>query len=448
MLEDALTKVNDRVTFLGLLRRHCEQSLNMGSTMGLLVADITRFHKINSAFGYRAGDAVLGQFAKAMTQVARKRDLVARLGDDEFALILPGIMNEGHAVLAAAKLLRILEVPFVVAENQIRVSASIGIAVCPAHGSHSENLLGKAEEALRHARATGLAYATAKAEKQHRWSDKDMEFELQTAIAAGELELHYQPKLDVRSKTPIGAEALIRWNSPVRGEVGPGDFIVVAEQSGLITGMTQWAINTALRQSQQWPHDGASVAVNLSASILNDQTLIDLLRGSLGIWEAKADRLILEVTESSAMADPESSFELFRRIKHLGARISLDDFGTGYSSLAYFRNIPADELKLDRSFVSAMLKDRADRRIARLVIDLAHAFGMTVVAEGVEDADTYRLLAKLGCDHAQGFFIGKPMPQAEFCAWLRHYQGLTRAGPRLARAGTQPAAAAKRRALG
>ena len=177
----------------------------------------------------------------------------------------------------------------------------------------------------------------------------------------------------------------MRWNSPLRGRVPPDQFILVAEKSGLIMGMTQWAINTALRQSQDWPRrwGEVTVAVNLSAGVLNDPTLIDLLKGSLGIWEAKAYRLVLEVTETCAMADPESSFELFRQIKKIGAHISLDDFGTGFSSLAYFRDIPADELKLDISFVKDMVNTPADRKIAKLVIDLAHGFGMKVVAEGV-----------------------------------------------------------------
>ena len=433
MNEDKLTKVNDRVTFLSLLKRNCEQSLNMGSTMGLLVVDIIRFRRINSAFGYRTGDAVLVQFARILTQLGRKRDLVARLGDNEFAVILPGIMNEGHAVLAATKLLRLLEEPFVFADKQIRVTASIGIALCPNHGSHGETLLSRAEGAIHHARGGGLAYAVAKSEERSGWGDTDIEFDLQTSMAAGELELHYQPKLHIRSKLPVGAEALMRWNNSRRGQIEPTEFIIAAEQSGLILSMTQWAINTALRQSQQWPQrwEDPNVSVNLSANILNDPTLIELLRGSLGIWEARADRLILEVTESSAMADPESSFELFRQIKELGAQISLDDFGTGYSSLAYFRDIPATELKLDTSFVSTMVTNPADRHIAKLVIDLAHAFDMKVVAEGVEDADTYRLLAKLGCDHAQGYFIAKPMPHKQYCAWLESYQGLTNSGPRL-----------------
>ena len=434
MNQDRLTELNDRISFMTLIKRQCEQSFIMGSTLGVLVVDITCFRKINAVFGYKAGDAVLVHLARTLERVGRKRDLMARFGDNQFAMILPGLMNVGHAVLAAAKVLRHMEVPFTIDNHQIKVEVTVGIAVYPDHGKEGEVLLHNAEQALHQARASGAPYAVLNSEKRDEsWVGMDIEFDLQSAVSGGELELFYQPKLDLRSNVPIGAEALMRWNSPARGHILPDEFILIAEQSGLIMDMTQWAINTALRESQEWPRrwDSFSVAVNLSARVLNDPILIDLLGGSLGIWEANADDLILEVTESSAMADPDSSFEVFRRIKELDAKISLDDFGTGFSSLAYFRNIPADELKLDKSFVKDMVHNPSDRHIAKLVIDLAHGFDLTVVAEGVEDAETYDLLAKLGCDYAQGYFIAKPMPQREYCAWLESYQELTDSGPRL-----------------
>lgn len=434
MIEDKLTKLQDRGAFMVRLKRQCEQALNMGSLMGLIVVDVRRFSHINQAFGFKAGDALLVHFAKLLGGIARKRDLVARLGDDEFALILPSLMNEGHAVLAAAKLFRELEVPLEVGGQQIRIKAHAGIAVCPRHASHFEQLLNKAQAALVQARSRGESYVLFDSEDTNREENAaDLEFELENAIAGGEFELFYQPQFDVKSMKPVGAEALMRWQSPFRGAVSPDEFIEVAEQTGLITRMTQWAINTALREAKEWPtrFGKQSIAVNLSAVSLRDPNIIDLVNGCMAIWESSADALVLEVTETSAMADPKASFQTFKQLKESGVRISLDDFGTGYSSLVYFRDVPADELKLDRIFVSRMVENKADLHIATLVVQLAHRFGMKVVAEGVEDAKTYELLARIGCDFAQGYFISKPMRHRDYIDWLNRYEGLTKKGPRL-----------------
>lgn len=434
MIEDKLTKLQDRAAFMARLKRQCEQALNMGSLMGLIVVDVRRFSHINQSFGFKAGDALLVHFARLLEGIARKRDLVARLGDDEFALILPSLMNEGHAVLAAAKLFRKLEVPLEVADQQIRIKAHAGIAVCPTHGSHFELVLNKAQAALVEARESGESYVVFNGDDARRTdSTADLEFELENAITGGEFELHYQPQFDVKAMKPVGAEALMRWRSPFRGAVTPDEFIEVAEQTGLITRMTQWAINTALREAKEWPDrfGRQSVAVNLSAVSLRDPNILDLVNGCMAIWESSADSLVLEVTETSAMADPRANFHTFEQLKSSGVRISLDDFGTGYSSLVYFRDVPADELKLDRVFVSRMVENEADLHIATLVVQLAHSFGMKVVAEGVEDARTYELLARIGCDYAQGYFISKPLRHRDYVDWLKRYEGLTKKGPRL-----------------
>lgn len=436
MNQNMLPNCTDRAEFNAMLRRHVEQSVNTGSSLGVMVVDINRFRKINWAFGYKAGDAVLLAVARVLTKVARKRDLIARIGDNQFAMILPGLMNVGHAVLAASKLMRLLGVPIQVEHHTIRIVATVGIAVCPDHGNHGDMLLLAAEKALHRARDSRSPYSVAMSEREQRnIQDTDIEFGLQSAVASGEMELFYQPKVHMRKMVPVGAEALVRWNSPVRGRIQPDDFIPVAEKCGLMMNITQWAINTALRESHEWTWRWGkfNVAVNLSPRVLYDPNLVDMVRGSLAIWEANADALILEVTESSAMANPETVFSVFRQIKEMGARIALDDFGTGYSSLAHFREIPANELKLDKTFVKNMVDSPADRHIAKLVIDLAHSFDLNVVAEGVEDVTTYKLLARLGCDCAQGFFIGKPMPHRTFCAWLKAFDGLTASGPRLTR---------------
>lgn len=428
MAEDTLTNTQGRAQFFAVLRRQCEQTSTMGSLLGLLIVDVNRFRKVNEAMGYRGGDQVLKNLAGILRSVARKKDNVARIGDDQFALILPGLMNEGHAVLAATKLLRSLETPMEIDLQSVRVKITVGIALCPEHGSHGEVLLRKAEEALAAARSAGLAYGVAKKMQPTSLSGGDLEFELQEAIAADELRLHYQPKIELATRKPVGVEALVRWKSSLRGDMSPAEFIPVAEQTGLIVNMTQWAINTALREAQEWPtrFGDLSVAVNISAGVLNNGEILDVVSNALGLWSFDPARLVLEVTETSAMADPESSFALFRELRETGVSVSLDDFGTGYSSLAYFRTLAADELKLDMTFVQRMLTSRPDLTIARLAIELAHRFKLRVVAEGVEEVQTFKLLRQLGCDHAQGHLIGRPISSEALSEWLLRFQGLAR----------------------
>ena len=249
------------------------------------------------------------------------------------------------------------------------------------------------------------------------WELRD---DLADAIREGELEVHYQPKINVQTYDVWGSEALVRWFSAKRGPMRPDQFIGVAEESGLIQPLTRFVLNSAMRCLMMWQRDGhdIGVAVNLPASMLLDSSLVNMMESLLSIWDIEPGRLTLEVTESAIMADVDKCFATMSRLKELGARISIDDFGTGYSSFSYFKNIPADELKIDRAFVSGMVNDDADQHIVETIISLAHRFDMKVVAEGIEDRETIELLKKLRCDVGQGYYIAKPMPQEEYDAWL------------------------------
>jgi len=423
---DADRQARDRRSFFSLLRRHIGFANERQNILGLLVVDIDQFSSINAVHGYALGDEILEHFGQILGKVCRKQDIVATLGADRFALILPRLLNQGHAVLAAHKLLRLLEIPFDTEKGKLRVHASIGIALCPYHATQHEFLLRKAERALRVARERKTAFnVCARADQLDEISDVwDIEIELDGAIKRSELELHYQPKIDARTGEPVGAEALMRWQSPSRGAVSPELFIPIAERTGQIKALTIWALNSALRHAGEWPQTRGplSVSVNIPPEMVAEHDLPDLVENALKIWGKPHVELVLEITERTLVADPEHSFAMLSRIRELGVRISIDDFGTGYSCLAYFKDIPADELKIDRSFVAGMLYNQANRDITSIIIDLAHRFALVTVAEGVEDADTFAALRDLECDVIQGFLFGKPMRRGELAEWLQSFQ--------------------------
>jgi diguanylate cyclase (GGDEF)-like protein len=410
---DLLNELDDRLT------------ANTADTgLALLLVKIERFRRLNVIFGHALGDALLHEFMQRLQQVVRDVDVVARMGDSEFGIILSDIRNQGHAQLAMHKILSTMETPFILDNRPHRVSIKIGAALFPVHADKAIGLLQKAEKALMAAREGMQPYQVyeeeARAERAYDW---DLEGRLQYAQDNDELSLFYQPKICLRSGELFGAEALIRWKTEDQGYIRPDIFIPIAEQSSQIHALTRWVLNTALRQSRAWPGaESLKVAVNLSASVLQDDSFIDAVQRALSIWDAPTQALILEITESALIADFDSSLGMLERFKEFGIGISIDDFGTGYSSMSYFRNIPATELKVDRSFVSYMLDNAMDHRIVTTVIDLARSFGLQVVAEGVENRETMEALRELGCDIAQGYYLARPMPHEEFIQWIKDYQ--------------------------
>jgi diguanylate cyclase (GGDEF)-like protein len=420
-LEDELTGVQHRRGFLASLRQQVGFSNESRAPLALVVVDIDGFARLNAAHGYEFGDQALKYVARHLQSIARPQDYVGRIGDNRFALLLPRVMNQGHAELAVQQVFRHLEVPFQGPQGTVRLNATAGAAMCPQHASHPEFLLRQAEKSLELAREGGTRWLfPPEAETDQQFSEFwDLEIELDGAIQRGELLLGFQPKLQVRDLRPLGAEALMAWPHRSRGTVSPEQFIPIAEKTGQIRAMTMWALNTALRHAATWRYRAPmSVAVNVPADMVGREDLPDIVENALRLWGSPGVGLVLEITERSLVADPRRSFAILSRVRDLGVKISIDDFGTGYSCLAYFKDIPADELKIDRSFVKAMATDGASADIATLIIDLAHRFGLTVVAEGVEDQATFELLRQRNCDAVQGHLFAKAMRLDAFTQWL------------------------------
>jgi diguanylate cyclase (GGDEF)-like protein len=419
LADDELTGLRGRRAFMSLLGRQVVHASEKRAAMALLVVDIDGFAEINGIHGFAVGDELLAHLSRTLKAVLRPQDYAARIGDNRFALILPGLFNAGHAELAVQKLFRLLDTPVQAGAARLHVPVTVGVALCPHHATHAEFLLRRAEAALMRARRSSARHAFAPdtagdLDISDQW---DLEVQLGGAIERGELQMHYQPKLS-SALQPIGAEALMRWHSATRGWVAPDVFIPVAERIGHIKKLTIWALNTALRHASQWavPCGRPSVSVNIPGMLATQPDLPELVEDALRLW-GEGVQLVLEITEGSLM-DAASAFPVLQRIRQLGVQISIDDFGTGYSCLAYFRNIPADELKIDRSFVTALHTDPSCADIIGFVVDLAHRFGLTVAAEGVEDEATRDRLRELGCDRLQGYLFGRPMPNSDVPAWL------------------------------
>jgi diguanylate cyclase (GGDEF)-like protein len=421
--DDEITGLRTRRAFMALLGRQVVVACEHHSSMALLVVDVDGFVQMNGLHGFGVGDEVLRYLATQLQRVARKQDFVARIGDNRFAVVLTGMFNKGHVELAVQKLYRLLDVPLQASSIRLHVPVTIGIAMCPLHASHAEFLLRRAEAALLRARRDGMRHAFAPdANADLDISDLwDLEVQLGGAIERGEMQLAFQPKMRAADRQQVGAEALMRWTSISRGSVSPALFIPVAERIGQIKKLTVWALNSALRQAARWPAGRMpqTVSVNLPGMLASHRDLPELVEDALSLWSSSDVRLVLEITEGSLM-EPAQAFPVLQRIRDLGVGISIDDFGTGYSCLAYFRNIPADELKIDRSFVTGLRTDPANAEIVRLIVDLAHRFGLSVAAEGVEDEATFERLREIGCDSVQGYLFGRPMPPAEFIAWAQN----------------------------
>lgn len=410
------------------LRRHLDSYIRRAQTNGkklaLLVVQVKRGQEFGALFGDRSIEQLMEQMAARLADVCRDQDRIMRIGDHEYALIMPEVMNEGHTILAANKILRTLSIPFDVDTHLVSMGANMGIALFRELAGQSDTLLQHAELALSDAIRSGapyLVYTDSTREKlAGAWN---LESELDTALDNGELEIFYQPKINLRGGLLAGAEALLRWRSPTRGIVPPNIFIPIATRTGQIKELTWSAINMALQHAATWPtrFGPLSLAINIAPSLLEDETLVRRVADAMGLWSAKPNRLILEITESAMMDNPDISFETVRELKNRGVMVSIDDFGTGYSSLANFKNIPASELKIDKSFVMNMLTSKADANIVRAIISLAQSFELQVAAEGVESMEILRTLAALQCNYAQGYYISQPVPANAFVQFVNEY---------------------------
>ncbi len=411
---DILTGLPNRTLLHERLRQALLAADREAEPVALVLMDLDRFREINDTFDHRRGDLVLQQIGVRLQQVLGELGTVARLGGDEFALLLPGTGGEG-AVQIVHRVLKALEEPFTVDELPLAVGASFGVVLYPDHGTTADHLIQRADIAMYLAKEQGSGHCIyASGANRHNPRRLALMGQLRGAIERGELVLYYQPKISLQTRTVIGAEALVRWRHPEFGLVQPNEFIGPVEQSGLIQPLTAWALNTALRQC------GAemSIAVNLSRRNLHDPHIPELVADALRNSRVRPDRLVLEITESAIMADPTRAMEILTRLHQMGVRLSIDDFGTGYSSLAALRKLPVHEIKIDRVFVKNIATDDDDAIIVRSIIDLAYTMGKEMVAEGVEDAATLEQLAAMGCQHAQGFYMSKPLPIEEFKRWI------------------------------
>jgi diguanylate cyclase len=418
---DALTGLPNRTLLFDALEKATDAARGDRINLALMLMDLDRFKEVNDTFGHHFGDALLKQVAFRVQNQLHDRDVVARLGGDEFAILLGQVADGSTAAATARRILNTLEQPFVIEGQVLDVGASIGIALFPEHGSDARTLLRRADVAMYTAKQQQSGYAFHRDELETRSPDQlALVVELRGAIERSELELHYQPKLHLRSGLMTRAEVLMRWNHPQRGQLSPAAFIPVAERTGLIRPMTDWLLDHAIGQCRVWQDAGAPlhVAVNISARSLLDQSLPGKVQRVLDHWGVDARFLKIEITESSIMEDPAHALAILSMLQSMGVRLSIDDFGTGYSSLTHLRELPVDEIKIDKSFVIGMTHSDADAAIVRTVIDLAHNLGKQVCAEGVEDRATWQMLMELGCDLAQGYWIGRPMSAEALMNWL------------------------------
>ncbi len=417
---DALTGLPNRALLNDRLQGLLGEAARGERTVGLLLLDLDRFKDINDTLGHHFGDLLLQGAAGRLAAALRPEDTLARLGGDEFAVLLPGA-GQVEAVAAARDLLQALHEPIAIHGHELSADVSIGIAVAPEHGDDPSTLLRRADIAMylaKQARKGCAVYAPG--HDRHSVEGLRLSLDLRRAIVDGELVLHYQPKLDLGAGRVRGVEALARWQHPTLGLVPPDRFIGLAEQAGLIRDLTSWVLRTAVAQCAAWRASGVDVgvAVNLSARCLLDEGLPQEVAAVLAEHGVPPARLVLEVTESALMADPEQAMRVTQALRDAGTAIAIDDFGTGHSSLAYLSQLPAEQLKIDRSFVLAMMGSERDAVIVRSAISLAHDLGLRVVAEGVEDAATLAQLARLGCDEAQGYHLTRPIPASELTDWL------------------------------
>jgi len=421
---DGLTNLPNRTTLHENLDRVLQRARSTGQPVSLLLLDLDRFKEVNDALGHHVGDILLRQVAGRLQQAIGASETLARLGGDEFALILPAA--DGAAARDVGRLvLQSLEPHFQVEQHLLDIGCSIGIAVYPEHGTDVPTLLRHADAAMYVAkRAQSGIGIYDPVHDQHAVRRLLLHHDLRHAIRDEGLHLHYQPKITLATGLVCGAEVLLRWSHPVHGFIPPIEFIPLAESSGLIIPLTDWVLMTALAQAGSWRKAGHSqaVAVNLSTRGLQDAKFPAVVASLLDRYQVAPEHLTLEITESTLMADPLGARAVLTQLHALGIRMAIDDFGTGYSSLGYLKELPVDEVKIDKTFVQGMgAGDQKDAAIVRSVVAMAHALGLAVVAEGVEDASTYALLKELGCDVAQGYYLSRPQPTADFERWLQRY---------------------------
>ncbi|MDQ1648743.1 MAG: diguanylate cyclase, partial [Frankiaceae bacterium] len=422
---DPLTGLANRRALIELLDRLIAPAPDAVGRVGLLLIDLDRFKEVNDSLGHLLGDELLVQVAGRLRSTLHPDEELARLGGDEFALVIPAATLE-QAEQAAVRLLDALTEPFHVEGLALHVDASVGVAVSPRHATDTTGLLRCADIAMyraKYLRGRSAVYDAAD-DDPARQRLQTVE-ELRTALARDQLVLHYQPQASLPDGQISAVEALVRWCHPETGLRYPDTFLPLVEEAGLMAALTDRVLELALDQILTWQADGLPVlpvAINLSASSTVDTALPDRIAGALAVRDLPGNVLVLEITEQFLMADRARAHAVLTQLRQLGITISIDDFGTGYSSLAYLRDLPVDELKLDRAFIAPLADDARAANLVRSTVDLAHALGLRMVAEGVEDQTTWNELARYGCDHIQGYHLARPMPGPALTHWFQQRQ--------------------------
>lgn len=419
---DSLTDLPNRAMFFECVNEAISAAKDKNYSLALLIISLDRFEEINNTFGYNNGGMILKGIGPRLSSVLKEADLItiASLRGNKFGVLLKGI-DVAASINAANKIVKRLEEPFYLENLPIHVSPIIGIALFPGHGEDADILIRRADIAMNGAKKMETNFSLySPSYDQYSPQYLALMADLRTAINTSQLFLVYQPKIDLRSGRAIGVEALVRWQHPKSGVIPPEQFISLAEHTGIIRQLTFWVLKEALRQFKGWHPGGLemSIAVNLSVRDLHEYQLIGQIEGLLSTLGIEPARLRLEITESKIMTDPKRAMEIITSLTSMGIHFSIDDFGTGYSSLSYLKRLPADEIKIDKSFVMDMIQDKDDAMIVHSTIELAHNLGLKVTAEGVEDQETLERLALLHCDAAQGYFISRPISAPELKVWL------------------------------
>jgi diguanylate cyclase (GGDEF)-like protein len=422
----------------GQAAAHTERALDGAADQrfALLLLDLDRFKHVNDALGHAVGDRLLVEVGRRLARTARPRDLVARLGGDEFAILTPGLVDAEQARVLARRVTAALTEPVWLDGLPLDVAGSIGVALYPDQGTDFATLLRHADVAMYDAKHRGDAVAVYAAETDHNSAERlsllgDLRRALESSTARDQIAMYYQPQVEIATGEVVGVEALLRWHHPRRGLVNPEELTKVAEHSGVMRLLTRRVVEDVVEQLAKWAAAGLYLraAVNVSVRDLHTTEIADQIAERMRRYGLPPDRLQLEITEGALMADPKRVLATIGRLDRLGVAIALDDFGTGYSSMQHLRRLPLSEVKVDRSFVLGMADDADDAAIVRSVIELSNALGLRVVAEGVEDERTWRLLHAAGCHVAQGWFFARPLPAAKLVDWVDRYRPLQPANP-------------------
>lgn len=417
-LHDNLTGLPNRALLTERIDRAMKRATETGGCFALMFMDLDGFKPVNDAFGHHTGDLLLRQVALRLRNSLHRRDTLARVGGDEFVLLVE-LQNPEDALAVARRQVNEVGNPFNIGEHQLQISLSIGICMYPGNGSTQHELLINADAAMYHTKAAGkngYSFFDASMNSNAR-NQLQMSQDLHKAIKHRQFCIYYQPKFDAMTGLPVGAEALLRWNHPEQGVLGPDLFISMAEKTGLIIQIGEWVLDEACRQMREWYAQGYShwrIAVNLSALQFCHSGLVTAVADTLARHQLPANCLTLEITETTAMHDADASLAVLRRLSEMGVDLSIDDFGTGYSSLMYLKRLPANEIKIDRGFVRDLEHDTDDAAIVSAIVAVGQALNLRIVAEGVETAVQQRFLTHLGCHSLQGFLLGYPLPAQQF----------------------------------